>query len=267
MYKKGTGCFCFSFIPGWHEKDCGTVFLCETGRGDDLFCEDMRKQEGKILEKWRCSVCGYVHEDFLPAGFQCPLCEHGKEHFVKIEGTETEKPLKGTRSERNLEEAFAVESQLRNKYIFFAAAAKKEGYEQIASFFLRTANNEKEHARLWLKMLGGLGNTIDNLLHAALGENYGWTNMYNRMAHEADEEGFHELADKFRGVAAVEKRHEERFRKLMKNVEVGKVFEKNGVMIWECRSCGHAMIGVRAPAVCPVCSCSQAFFEIQAENY
>ncbi len=219
------------------------------------------------MEKWRCSVCGYVHEDFLPAGFQCPLCEHGKEHFVKIEGTETEKPLKGTRSERNLEEAFAVESQLRNKYIFFAAAAKKEGYEQIASFFLRTANNEKEHARLWLKMLGGLGNTIDNLLHAALGENYGWTNMYNRMAHEADEEGFHELADKFRGVAAVEKRHEERFRKLMKNVEVGKVFEKNGVMIWECRSCGHAMIGVRAPAVCPVCSCSQAFFEIQAENY
>ena len=173
----------------------------------------------------------------------------------------------GTKTEKNLLEAFAGESMARNKYTFFASVAKKAGYEQIAELFLKTAANEKEHAKLWFKALGGLGDTAENLLHAAEGENAEWTDMYDRMAKEADEEGFHELAEQFRGVAAIEKMHEERYRALLKNVETMEVFKKSGVTIWECRNCGHVVVGLEAPNVCPVCNHPQAFFEVKAENY
>lgn len=176
-------------------------------------------------------------------------------------------PFAGTKTEKNLWEAFAGESQARNKYTYFASVAKKAGYEQIAALFLQTAENEKEHAKLWFKALGELGDIAENLLHAAEGENYEWTDMYDRMAREADEEGFHELAEQFRGVAAIEKSHEERYRKLLHNVEAKQVFEKSGVTLWECRNCGHLVMGTKAPKVCPVCKHPQAFFEVRAENY
>ena len=173
----------------------------------------------------------------------------------------------GTKTEKNLWEAFAGESQARNKYTYFASVAKKAGYEQIAALFLKTANNEKEHAKLWFKALGGVGTTEENLFHAAEGENYEWTDMYDRMAKEADEEGFTELAEQFRGVAAIEKAHEERYRKLLQNVENKQVFEKSEVKIWECRNCGHIVVGTQAPDVCPVCKHPQSFFEVREENY
>jgi len=173
----------------------------------------------------------------------------------------------GTKTEQNLREAFSGESEARNKYTYFASAAKKAGYEQLAAIFLQTAENEKEHAKLWFKELGGLGDTAANLASAAAGENYEWTDMYDRMAKEADEEGFHELAAKFRGVAAIEKTHEERYRALLNNVETAQVFEKSGVQVWECRNCGHLAVGTKAPQVCPVCAHPQAYFEIRKENY
>ena len=173
----------------------------------------------------------------------------------------------GTKTEKNLWEAFAGESQARNKYTYFASVAKKAGYEQIAALFLKTADNEKEHAKLWFKELGELGSTEENLLHAAEGENFEWTDMYERMAREAEEEGFPELAEKFRGVGAIEKAHEERYRKLLNNVEEKKVFEKSGVKVWECRNCGHIVVGTKAPEVCPVCNHPQSYFEVHEENY
>ena len=173
----------------------------------------------------------------------------------------------GTKTEKNLWEAFAGESQARNKYTYFASVAKKAGYEQIAALFLKTADNEKEHAKLWFKELGELGTTEENLLHAAEGENYEWTDMYERMAQEAEEEGFPELAAKFRGVGLIEKAHEERYRKLLQNVEEKAVFEKSGVKVWECRNCGHIVVGTKAPEVCPVCNHPQAYFEVREENY
>ena len=173
----------------------------------------------------------------------------------------------GTKTEQNLWEAFAGESQARNKYTYFASVAKKAGFEQIAEIFQKTADNEKEHAKLWFKELGELGNTAENLLHAAEGENYEWTDMYDRMAKEAEEEGFTALAAKFRGVAAIEKTHEERYRALLNNVETKQVFEKSGVQIWECRNCGHLVVGTAAPAICPVCNHPQAYFEVRKENY
>lgn len=173
----------------------------------------------------------------------------------------------GTKTEKNLWEAFAGESQARNKYIYFASVAKKAGYEQIAELFLKTADNEKEHAKLWFKELGELGDTPTNLLHAAEGENFEWTDMYARMADEAEEEGFKELAIKFRGVAAIEKSHEERYRALLNNVETKQVFEKSGVQVWECRNCGHIVVGTKAPEVCPVCAHPQSYFEVRKENY
>lgn len=173
----------------------------------------------------------------------------------------------GTKTEKNLMEAFAGESQARNKYTYFASVAKKAGYEQIAALFLKTADNEKEHAKLWFRALNGIGTTEENLESAAEGENYEWTDMYDRMAKEADEEGFHELAEQFRGVAAIEKTHEERYRKLLKNVTEMEVFKKSGIVIWECRNCGHIVIATEAPEVCPVCHHPQSFFEIKAENY
>ena len=173
----------------------------------------------------------------------------------------------GTKTEKNLWEAFAGESQARNKYTYFASTAKKEGYEQISALFLKTAENEKEHAKLWFKELGELGKTTDNLLHAAEGENFEWTDMYERFARDAEEEGFPELAAKFRGVAAIEKAHEERYRALLTNVETAQVFEKGSVKVWECRNCGHLVIGTKAPEVCPVCSHPQSYFEVREENY
>ena len=173
----------------------------------------------------------------------------------------------GTKTEKNLWEAFAGESQARNKYTYFASAAKKQGFEQIAALFLKTADNEKEHAKLWFKELGELGNTEENLLHAAEGENFEWTDMYERMAKEAEEEGFAELAAKFRGVAAIEKMHEERYRALLRNVETAQVFEKSEVKVWECRNCGHIVVGTKAPEICPVCSHPQAYFEVHEENF
>ena len=173
----------------------------------------------------------------------------------------------GSKTEKNLLEAFAGESQARNKYTYFASVAKKQGFEQIAELFLKTAENEKEHAKLWFKALGELGNTAENLASAAEGENYEWTDMYSRMAKEADEEGFHELAEQFRGVAAIEKTHEERYRALLHNVETKTVFEKCDVKVWECRNCGHIVVGTAAPEVCPVCNNPQSYFEIHKENY
>ena len=175
--------------------------------------------------------------------------------------------LKGTRTEKNLMEAFAGESQARNKYTYFASVAKKEGYQQISAIFEQTAANEKEHAKMWFKALGELGTTAENLLSAANGENYEWTDMYSRFADEAEEEGFTELAAKFRMVALIEKSHEERYRKLLSNVEMQKVFEKSEEIMWECRNCGHLVIGKKAPEVCPVCAHPQSYFEVRKENY
>ena len=178
-----------------------------------------------------------------------------------------ENKYKGTKTEQNLMTAFAGESQARNKYTYFASVAKKEGYEQISALFLKTAENEKEHAKLWFKELKGIGNTMENLKAAAEGENYEWTDMYAEFAKTADEEGFHDLAEKFRGVAQIEKHHEERYRALLNNVEAQEVFKKSTVKVWECRNCGHIVVGTEAPVVCPVCNHPQAYFEINAENY
>ena len=173
----------------------------------------------------------------------------------------------GTQTEKNLMAAFAGESEARNKYTYFASKAKKEGYEQIAALFLKTADNEKEHAKLWFKELEGIGNTAENLVSAANGENYEWTDMYAGFAKTAEEEGFPELAERFRLVAAVEKHHEERYRALLHNVETAQVFEKSEVKVWECRNCGHIVVGTNAPELCPTCNHPQAYFEIRAANY
>ena len=173
----------------------------------------------------------------------------------------------GTQTEKNLMAAFAGESQARNKYTYFASVAKKQSFEQIAALFLKTADNEKEHAKLWFKELEGIGDTAENLLSAAEGENYEWTDMYDGFAKTAEEEGFKELAARFRLVAAVEKHHEERYRALLHNVEMAEVFAKSEVKVWECRNCGHLVMGVKAPAVCPVCAHPQSFFEVRKENY
>ena len=230
---------------------------------------DNEKMEEKKMEKWKCTVCGYIHEGPMTPDFKCPICKQPADKFVKIEdaAAPAKNPYAGTKTEKNLWEAFAGESQARNKYTYFASVAKKAGYEQIAALFLHTAQNEMEHAKLWFKALGELGDTAENLLHAAEGENAEWTDMYDRMAREADEEGFHDLAEQFRGVAAIEKMHEERYRKLLSNVETMQVFEKSGVTIWECRNCGHIVVGTKAPEICPVCKHPQAFLEVRAENY
>ena len=175
--------------------------------------------------------------------------------------------LKGSKTEQNLRTAFAGESQARNKYTYFASKAKKDGYVQISNLFLETAENEKEHAKIWFKLLGGIGTTAENLLAAAEGENFEWTDMYARFAKEAREEGFEDIARLFEGVGAIEKEHEERYRKLLANVEGGLVFSKDGDMIWQCANCGHIVVGKQAPLVCPVCAHPQAYFQVKAENY
>lgn len=173
----------------------------------------------------------------------------------------------GTQTEKNLQAAFAGESQARNKYTYFASVAKKEGYEQISSLFTKTADNEKEHAKMWLKELQGIGNTAENLAAAADGENYEWTDMYENFAKTAEQEGFRDLAVKFRLVAAIEKAHEERYRALLHNVETATVFEKSEVKVWECRNCGHIIVGTKAPEICPVCAHPKSYFEVRSENY
>ena len=219
------------------------------------------------MAKYVCKVCGYVHEGELTDDFKCPACGAPASEFEKVEETSKKNPYAGTKTEKNLWTAFAGESQARNKYTYFASVAKKQGFEQIAALFLKTAENEKEHAKLWFKALGCIGDTAENLLSAAEGENYEWTDMYSQMAKDADEEGFHELAEQFRGVAAIEKTHEERYRALLNNVEMKQVCEKSEVKVWECRNCGHIVVGTKAPEVCPVCKHPQSYFELHAENY
>ncbi|MCR5545132.1 MAG: class Ib ribonucleoside-diphosphate reductase assembly flavoprotein NrdI [Lachnospiraceae bacterium] len=233
----------------------------------------------KIAEKYNVPVLAKVDMDgteYDLKDIQKGLRDLGYEAGAGVTGTDEagadvadkkSNPYAGTQTEKNLEAAFAGESQARNKYTYFASKAKKEGYEQIAALFLKTANNEKEHAKMWFKELHGIGDTASNLEDAANGENYEWTDMYDEFAKTAEEEGFHELAAKFRGVAAIEKHHEERYRALLKNVEMQQVFEKSEVKVWECRNCGHIVVGTKAPEVCPVCEHPQSYFEVHEENY
>ena len=213
------------------------------------------------MKKFICKVCGYVHvgEGAIET---CPKCKQSNV-FEEVN------PLKGTQTEANLQTAFAGESQARNKYTYFASKAKKEGYVQIAAIFEETAKNEQEHAKMWFKLLNGgaIGTTAENLKAAAEGENYEWTDMYAGFAETARKEGFNEIADLFDGVAAIEKEHEERYKKLLANVEGGLVFSKEGDVIWQCSNCGHIVIGKKAPEVCPVCAHPQAYFQVKAENY
>ena len=233
--------------------------------------------------KYKCTICKYEYDptmgdptqgiapgtpfEQLPADWKCPRCKQGKEKFEPIEEPKPANPYAGTQTEKNLHAAFAGESEARNKYTYFASKAKKEGFEQIAALFLQTAENEKEHAKLWFKELNGIGTTAENLAAAAAGENYEWTDMYEGFARTAEAEGFPELAAKFRGVAAIEKHHEERYRALLHNVEAKEVFAKSEVKVWECRNCGHIVVGTQAPEVCPVCNHPQAYFEINQQNY
>ncbi len=221
---------------------------------------------------WRCTICNYEYVgEELPADYICPLCKHPASDFEKVQVQEEQdmaaNKYAGTKTEKNLWEAFAGESQARNKYTYFASVAKKAGYEQIAALFLKTAENEKEHAKLWFKALGELGTTAENLKAAAEGENYEWTDMYATFAKEAEEEGFTRLAYQFRAVAAIEKSHEERYLKLLENVEMQKVFEKAEETMWICRNCGHLVMGKKAPAACPVCAHPQSYFEVRNVNY
>ena len=226
------------------------------------------KGESQIMSQWKCKVCGHIHEgETLPPDFVCPVCRQPASSFEKMEQPAKVNPYAGTQTEKNLAAAFAGESEARNKYTYFSSVAKKEGYEQIAALFLKTAENEREHAKMWFKELGGLGDTAQNLLHAAQGENYEWTDMYEGFAKTAEEEGFPQLAAKFRLVAAIEKHHEERYRALLHNVETAQVFQKSQIKVWECRNCGHIVTGLSAPAVCPTCAHPQSFFEINCENY
>lgn len=216
------------------------------------------------MKEYGCKVCGLVFKVHDNNGAVCPICNAtGSDVFCASVTTK----YAGTQTEKNLEAAFAGESQARNKYTYFASVAKKEGYEQIAALFQKTADNEKAHAKMWLKELSGIGTTRENLKAAAEGENYEWTDMYEKFAKTADEEGFPELAAKFRMVAAIEKKHEERYRALLYNVDTATVFEKSKVKVWECRNCGHIVVGTKAPNVCPTCAHPQAFFEIHEENY
>ena len=215
------------------------------------------------MKTYKCLVCGKTFEVEDGVEPECPLC-HAKGD--KLEEKKSN-PYAGTQTEKNLEAAFAGESQARNKYTYFASKAKKEGFEQIAALFLKTADNEKEHAKMWFKELNGIGSTTENLGAAADGENYEWTDMYEGFAKTAEEEGFTSLAAKFRAVAAIEKHHEERYRALLHNVEAQEVFAKSEIKVWECRNCGHIVVGAKAPEVCPVCAHPQAYFEINSENY
>ena len=229
--------------------------------------EDLRRGETK-MEKFKCKVCGYIHEGELTSDFTCPVCKQPAKAFEKIEeAKKVASKYAGTETEKNLETAFAGESMARNKYTFYSVVAKNQGFEQIADLFLKTADNERSHAYMWFKELNGVGDTAENLLHAAEGENYEWTDMYYKFAQTAEKEGFPELAARFRYVAEVEKHHEERYRALLKNVEEALVFAKPEKTVWECRNCGHIVEGEKAPDVCPACDFAKSFFEVHAKNY
>ena len=218
------------------------------------------KFEVLIMKKFECTICHYTAEGNAPE--VCPVCKQSNK-FVEVN------PLKGTKTEANLQTAFAGESQARNKYTYFASKAKKEGFVQIAAIFEETAKNEQEHAKIWFKLLHGgeIGSTAENLLAAAEGENYEWTDMYYEFAKVAREEGFEDIAKLFDGVAAIEKEHEERYRKLLANVKGDLVFSKDGDAVWQCSNCGHIVVGKQAPEVCPICAHPQAYFQVRAENY
>ncbi len=218
------------------------------------------------MKTYKCLICGLVFSVEDGAEAVCPKCKATGDK-LELVAEKKSNPYAGTQTEKNLEAAFAGESMARNKYTYFASKAKKEGFEQISALFLKTADNEKEHAKMWFKELNGLGNTTENLGAAADGENYEWTDMYEGFAKTADEEGFTELAEKFRMVAAIEKHHEERYRALLRNVEAQEVFAKSEVKVWECRNCGHIVVGTKAPEKCPVCAHPQAYFELNCANY
>lgn len=265
------------FGSGWawlSVKPDGSLILSASPNQDNPITQGMNATPILTLDVWEHAYYlkyQNLRADYIDSFWQVVNWRAVEDNYNKYT-TQKEIPkmsnkYAGTKTEQNLLEAFAGESQARNKYTYFASVAKKAGYEQIAAIFLETADNEKEHAKLWFKELGLLGNTSDNLLHAAEGENAEWTDMYERMAQDAEAEGFPELAAKFRGVGAIEKRHEERYRALLNNVETNEVFKKAGVQIWECRNCGHIVVGTEAPEVCPVCNHPQAYFEIHKENY
>lgn len=218
------------------------------------------------MSQYKCKVCGEVFEVKDGETPECPVC-HVTGDKLELVADAGGNKYAGTQTEKNLITAFEGESGARNKYTFFASVAKKEGFEQIAALFLKTAENEKEHAKMWFKELNGIGDTSANLQAAAEGENYEWTDMYDGFAKTAEDEGFPELAEKFRMVGAIEKHHEERYRALLKNVETAAVFERSEVKVWECRNCGHIVVGTKAPEVCPVCAHPQSYFEIREENY
>ena len=230
-------------------------------------CNEVTEKEKPKMRKFKCKICNAIFEVAESEEPICPVCKAKGENLEEIKEDNKMSKYAGTQTEKNLEAAFAGESQARNKYTYFASKAKKEGFEQIAALFLKTADNEKEHAKMWFKELAGLGDTSENLKVAADGENYEWTDMYDGFAKTADAEGFPELAAKFRMVAAIEKHHEERYRALLKNIEMAEVFAKSEIKVWECRNCGHIVVGTNAPEVCPVCAHPQAYFEINAENY
>ena len=239
--------------------------------GDRIESETMIQTEkknagGSTMKTYKCLICGEIFTVKEGEEPVCPLCKSTGDK-LKLVSTEKEDKYAGTQTKKNLEAAFAGESQARNKYTYFASVAKKEGYEQISALFLKTAENEKEHAKMWFKELNGIGDTAENLGAAADGENYEWTDMYEGFAKTAEEEGFPELAQKFRMVGAIEKHHEEHYRALLKNVEMAEVFAKSEVKVWECRNCGHIVVGTKAPEICPVCAHPQSYFEISEANY
>jgi len=268
--KAGTECAAMSIAAQSVESGLKRLMKA-VEKSERLVAEDILRESGYMLpqsDNAHLMLEGLVAN---PPSADFPL-EAAKKLLRLIPNNEKTKntmanKYAGTQTEKNLEAAFAGESQARNKYTYFASKAKKEGFEQIAALFLETADNEKEHAKLWFKELNGIGDTAQNLGAAADGENYEWTDMYEGFAKTAEEEGFPELAARFRGVAAIEKRHEERYRALLKNVETAKVFEKSEVKVWECRNCGHVVVGTKAPEICPVCSHPQAYFEVHKENF
>ncbi len=236
------------------------------GEPQKVVMEEKPKQEEKKMTQYKCKICGEV---FTVKDGETPVCPRcgAKGDKLEVITSAPKNKYEGTQTEKNLHAAFSGESEARNKYTYFASVAKKEGYEQIASLFLKTAENEKEHAKMWFKELSGIGDTAANLAAAADGENYEWTDMYEGFAKTAEAEGFPELAAKFRMVGAIEKHHEERYRALLKNVETAAVFEKSEVKVWECRNCGHIVVGTKAPEICPVCAHPQSYFEISEANY
>ena len=244
----------------------GISHIGQANKYDRTVFEIMEKKEDAAMSQYRCKLCGEVFEVKNGETPVCPRCRATGEN-LEIVIAETKNKYAGTQSEKNLHEAFLGESGARNKYTYFASVAKKEGFEQIAALFLKTAENEREHAKMWFKELNGIGDTAANLAAAAEGENFEWTDMYEGFAKTAEEEGFPELAAKFRMVGAIEKHHEERYRALLKNVETAAVFEKSEVKVWECRNCGHIVVGTKAPEICPVCAHPQSYFEIREENY